>query len=220
MSLKHFEATHETELSKAFVRTVSPDMPLIRSRLCLIFGNRQRENVYNMALRAAQLYRQGSIKKIIVTGGVPFEDEKDNVTEAQYARKILIARGVKPSHILFDNQSTNTLENVMNARRLIQKTEGVLRREPMLCMGMNHATSRFLMTLAKNWPQVTPSFIGFDRFDRPKDQWHTCHNIVTLLQEDQSKWDEYIRRGHIKRVCPTSLQQKLTASQRTRRILR
>jgi len=218
MSLKDLTNTDAAAITQEFVQLVSPDLPLVRSRLCLIFGNRQRENVYNMATRAAQLYHQGMIKKIITTGGVRFADSDEPLTESQYARKILIARGVPPKAIYVENKSTNTRENVVFARRLIKRAEGTVRHETILCMGMNHATSRFLMTMAKNWPQAIASFIGFDRFDLPKDEWHTCENITTLLKQDHQKWPEYRNYGHIKPVDTSSLRRRLIATSKPKKL--
>lgn len=220
MSLKDLAHIKPIAITPEFVKMVSPDLPLVPSRFCLIFGNRQRENVHNMAVHASHLYHTGMVKKIIVTGGVAFVDNKDKSTEAQYARKILLARGVPAQKILFENRSTNTRENVVNAKRLIQKHGGTKRGEPMICLGMNHATSRFLMTLAQNWPEITPTFMGFDRLKLEKDMWHTCPQIASLLAEDQAKWDNYIAQRHIKPVDITNLKRRIAATSKPRKLSR
>jgi uncharacterized SAM-binding protein YcdF (DUF218 family) len=191
---------HKNTITPEFVKLVSPNLPVIPARIAILFGNQKRKIVQEMALFAAQLYAQGKVKKIIVTGGVTFDDQKDHWTEAEYARRILLSRGVCGKHILFDNKSTNSLENVTNAKRLLLQSEGIIRQEPVLCMGREYATRRFIMTMAKNWPEALATFKGFEFFDRPKSEWHLCSDISRILRSDFQKWREYKDRGHLKPV--------------------
>lgn len=205
---------HKNTITQEFVRQVSPNMPVIPARIAILFGNQKRDIVNQMARYAAKLYKQKKIQKIIVTGGVRFDDQRDQWTEAEYARRILLARGVHGKHILFDNKSTNSLENVINARKLLRKAEGKIKREPVLCMGREYATNRFLMTMAKNWPEALATFKGFEIFDRPKSEWHLCADISTILRADYAKWQPYIDAGHIKPVNHGKRRAQLTAQGR------
>lgn len=205
-----------TFVTQDFVKIVSPDLPQARARVAVIFGNVNHTLVARMAHRAADLYRDGHVQKIIVTGGKNFADK--NHTESQYARKILLSRGVHGGHILWDNHSMNTLENVVNARRLLRKDDGRLRREIILCLGIDIAARRFLMTMAKNWPEATPTFIGFETtFTRPKNRWQECNEIGALLKQDFAKWGEYKARGHIAPVNTRHLAWKIHASNKPRK---
>lgn len=207
-----------SNISQEFVERAAPDLPAVKARLGLIFGNQNRSVVRDMARHAASLYRSGHIRRIIVTGGVPFEDKKDKTTEAHFARNILVAMGVPAKFIYIDNTSTNSLENVVNARRLVRQKEGQLKREPILCMGREYATRRFLMTMAANWPEVTPSFIGFDVFTKKKKDWHTCPDISALVQGDIAKWPIYEARGHIRQINLRHLNWKLHAANNARKL--
>lgn len=186
-------------VTQNFVKKVSPTLPhLNNTRIAVIFGNVNSGLVHGMSDHLAQLYTQKRIQKIIVTGGKSFSE--NNHTEAEYARKILLSKGVLGRHIMIDNHSMNSYENVKNARRLLFASEGQVKREPVLFLGMDYATRRFLMTIAKNWPEAIPSFIGFDSFQEEKHEWHTCPRIAQLLETDETKWPEYIAKGHIKPV--------------------
>lgn len=207
-----------SHISQEFVQRAAPDLPEIGARLGLIFGNQNRAVVYDMVCHAARLYHSRHLRKIIVTGGVPFEDRRDIVSEARYACNILMSRGVPRAHILVENKSTNSRENVINARRLVRQAEGILRREPILCMGREYATSRFLMTMAANWPEATPGFIGFDNFSRAKKDWHHCPDISALIRRDIEKWPVYQARGHIKPVNLRHLNWKLHAANKPRKV--
>lgn len=196
---------HKHTITQEFVLLVSPTLPVIPARIAILFGNQKREIVAQMAECAAKLYKQKKIQKLIVTGGVRFDDQRDQWTEAEYARRILLARGVHGKHILFDNKSTNSLENVINARKLLRKAEGKITREPVLCMGREYATNRFLMTMAKNWPEALATFKGFEVFDKPKSEWHLCADISTILKSDFAKWQPYTDADHI---CPVDYRKR------------
>lgn len=184
-----------------FVKTVSPTLPrLNKARVVVIFGNINSGLVSQMAHEAAKLYLQGKIEKIIVSGGKKFQGK--NHTEAELARTVLLSYDISGRHILMDNHSFNSHENVTHARRLLLKTEGVLKHEPVLFFGRDYASRRFLMTIAKTWPEAIPAFTGFDSFITLKNKWHNCPEIVDLLKTDLKKWDDYIHKGHIKPVNP------------------
>ena len=61
-----------TFVTQDFIKMVSPDLPHARARVAVIFGNVNHAIVARMAHRAADLYRDGHIQKIIVTGGKKF----------------------------------------------------------------------------------------------------------------------------------------------------
>lgn len=207
-----------SHISQDFVRRAAPDLPQIKARLGLIFGNQNRDIIRQMTNHAAKLYHAGHLQRIIVTGGVKLKDGYDQLSESQFARNILISRGISPKDIYVENKSTNTLENVINARRLTRQKEGILRREPIICMGREYATRRFLMTLSANWPEVTPSFVGFDNFSKAKKDWHTCPDISALIQKDIEKWPVYEARGHLKPVDMQKLNRKLHALNKAKRL--
>lgn len=72
---------------------------------------------------AAQLYRSGDIKTIILTGGKgrTFQD-----SEAAVMRKVAMLSGVAPEHIKTEDQSENTWENLRNTRPLAEACHSVI----------------------------------------------------------------------------------------------
>ena len=68
---------------------------------------------------AAQLYRSGHIKKIVVVGGnLPWS--RAAVPEAELIRSLLIGLGVPATSILIGSTSRNTFENAIEARSIMQ----------------------------------------------------------------------------------------------------
>lgn len=70
--------------------------------------------------RVLQLYEEGHIKKIIVTGG---QGSDEPVTESSAMQQYLIERGVMSEHILLESRSTSTYENLANSKYLIEERE-------------------------------------------------------------------------------------------------
>lgn len=195
-------------LTRDFVQEVSPDLPWFRkSRITVILGNVNPDIVHEMAVHAAKLYISGKTKKIIVTGGKQYQTRIHS--EAQHARQILLSRGAPGSAILFENKSYNSFENIVNARRLMLSHESRLRRENVQFLGYSIAARRFLMTIRKNWPEITPSFVGFDDFKTPKFAWHGNPAIMSILKDDFNKWSEYIGKEHIEPVDIRMLKAKI-----------
>eukprot|EP01136_Pigoraptor_vietnamica_P020440 Opistho-1_new@69345 len=68
-------------------------------------------------IQTANLYHQGIIKKIIVTGGTGTIRQKEPA-EAIYLNKQLLANGVKPEDIIMESRSRNTYENAVYSKKL------------------------------------------------------------------------------------------------------
>lgn len=64
---------------------------------------------------ALDLYRRGTVGKIILTGGV---GQGDSVSEAAAGRDYLVQHGVATTTLLLEQQGTTTWESMQNAARL------------------------------------------------------------------------------------------------------
>jgi uncharacterized SAM-binding protein YcdF (DUF218 family) len=68
-------------------------------------------------IQSANLYHQGIIKKIVVSGGTGTIRQKEPA-EAIYLRSQLIANGVRSEDIIMENRSRNTYENALYSKIL------------------------------------------------------------------------------------------------------
>ena len=86
---------------------------------CIVgFGN------YNcdIALRAAELLREGYADKILFSGGLGRNTlGLQSMTEADRFAQAAIGDGISPEKILIENCSANTAENIAFARRLLEE---------------------------------------------------------------------------------------------------
>lgn len=69
-------------------------------------------------IQTAKLYHQGSINKIIVSGGSGSLDQS-RPKEADFVRDALIKQSIPASDIYFEDRSRNTYENAENCRQLL-----------------------------------------------------------------------------------------------------
>ena len=86
----------------------------------VVLGAAQWNGTPSPALRARldhalDLYRRGTVSKIILTGGV---GEGDSISEAAAGRDYLVAQGVATTTLLLEQQGTTTWESMQNAAEL------------------------------------------------------------------------------------------------------
>lgn len=66
---------------------------------------------------AVALYRSGTVKTLIFTGGY---GPGERHAESQVGRLYALARGIPASHVMIETKSRTTLANLVEARRLMQ----------------------------------------------------------------------------------------------------
>ena len=70
-------------------------------------------------IQAAELYKTGHIRKIIIAAGDASILDKNDVREADFAQQQLINLGIPAADIFADRNSRNTAENAANAKAII-----------------------------------------------------------------------------------------------------
>ena len=160
----------DKNLSTAFLKRIGDyllvETPLACADACILFGN--NTHAAHLAEQAADLYKQGYFSLIVVSGGVPMADGR---LEAHCMRDVLLANGVPASAILIEDKSTNTGENVVNTKALLEKQDIAVKS--VLAIGHIQGSRRFLMTLERHWPQVIKMFTTTNCYSVPKDLWYT-----------------------------------------------
>ncbi|GGE09145.1 hypothetical protein GCM10011571_08110 [Marinithermofilum abyssi] len=66
---------------------------------------------------AEQLYREGWVTRLILSGGSPNRQD----SEASVMKKSLIQRGIPEEALLLEDQSTNTAENLLLTRKVMEQ---------------------------------------------------------------------------------------------------
>jgi uncharacterized SAM-binding protein YcdF (DUF218 family) len=70
----------------------------------------------NLALR---LYQKGQVDYLLLSGGLG----KGSLTEAEGMKNYLTARGVPADHLLLEDRSSNTLENLKYSAAILKQTQ-------------------------------------------------------------------------------------------------
>ncbi|WP_342414588.1 YdcF family protein [Paenibacillus sp. FSL R10-2782] len=68
---------------------------------------------------ALQLYRNGTVKRLIVSGGL--DKPTYPYTEAEGMQRYLVDRGIPAQHIVLENHATSTYENLLYSQRIMQE---------------------------------------------------------------------------------------------------
>ncbi len=85
----------------------------------LVFGTGVVWKALSRSTTAAQLFQQGRVRHLIVSGGVKVPDT--NLSEAEWFQSHLLAQGVPAERILLETQATNTAENAALALPIIRQ---------------------------------------------------------------------------------------------------
>lgn len=100
----------------------SYDYGIVLSGMVWYDSKTQRTNFLQSSDRiwqAVRLYKEGRIKKILITGGAAGFFEKDTI-ESVLLKNFLIKIGIPNSDILTEEQSRNTRENAMYTAEILQ----------------------------------------------------------------------------------------------------
>ena len=93
-------------------------LPDLQADAALVFGTGLDWKAKSRWMHAAQLFKRGLVRYIIVSGGVYVPHQSK--TEAEWFRENLISLGIPSEYILLENQATNASENASYALPIIQ----------------------------------------------------------------------------------------------------
>jgi hypothetical protein len=110
------------------------------------------------AERAAQLYKNGISKMVLLTGkSGPFpHGVSPNISEARMLADVAVIEGVPEVAILLEEKSTNTGENVIFGSKLLKAKK--IKVKNVAVTHMPSSLRRDYLTLLKQWPDPQPKF--------------------------------------------------------------
>lgn len=179
---------------------------LIKADAIVIFGNKHHTACAEMAKKAARLYKKGYAPRIIICGGVTNENGE---IEAHEIRKQLVALGIPPMALLVDAQSSNTKENIVNARRLAERSYQWPQNPKIIGIGQIYASRRMAMTMAKQWPRALTMTAPISTFDRPIERWQESDLIMERLLREAKKTNTYLEKGDIAPINDAEIARKI-----------
>ncbi len=153
--------------------------------------------------RAASLYLEGYAPLIVMSGGVGnLTRDMWTESEADQFAQIAIQMGVPKQHILIENRSTNTGENIQFTRRLLQ--EKGIRVNNLILVQKPYMERRSYATIKKQWPEpdvlVTSPQLSFEDYpnsDIPMER------VINIMVGDLQRIITYPDKGfQIKQEVP------------------
>ena len=154
----------------------------------------------NIARRAAELYLQGLAPVVLFTGGLGRNTE-GLLPEPEAVRfaRVAMECGVPEMAILMEPDSTNTAENILFTRRMLEEKgiahdrilgvhQPFMERRIFAAMGVYWPEPRFTVTS----PQVTiPEYL-----EDAKKQGVTENAAVSVIVGDFQRMDLYAKKGY------------------------
>lgn len=146
---------------------------------------------------AAELYKSGRVAKLVVSSGV---NPTNGVNEADLMARDLASLGVPQEVILLENQSTNTLENVVFSLDVIDREVGLETIHSIVAVAKNFHARRALMTLRRHVPKSmkikVAAYISL-KYPFTKDDWHETDAGRHRVLEEMNKIKTYLDKGDI-----------------------
>ncbi len=191
---------NDTNLSKKEIQQITEFLDLDngfelgQADLAFLFGTSYADPAYI----ATDLFRQGIIRHIVTTGGT---NRVTGVNEAQAHTTILLQAGVPHDWITVEDESTNTLENVIFAIPKLQVTVDLNQVKSIVVITKWYHSRRATMTLKRHMPSgiryhirsYTPEGVS------PKD-WYLHEASRKRVLKEWERIPYYLQLGHIAEI--------------------
>ena len=154
----------------------------------------------NIARRAAELYLQGYAPKILFTGGLG-RNTKNLLSEPEAERFARVATecGVPEGDILREDRSTNTKENILFTREMLERLG--LKHGRILGVHQPFMERRICAAMGVYWPEqsfrVTSPQVTIPEYLREAErQGMTREGSISVIVGDFQRMDLYARLGY------------------------
>ncbi len=166
--------------------------PIKPADLLFVFGT--REDVERRVDEAVRLWRDGTFRWAIVSGGVT---PGAPLSECAMIKPAMVARGIPAEKILEEHRAMNTGENVIFSLPVIDAALGLKNIRSVTCLGNTWTARRYPMTLHRHWPEVEKMLVTVDSFATPRALWHTDPEFRIRILREWDKIEPYMAKGFI-----------------------
>lgn len=176
-------------------RYVMPALPLEPAALGFLFGT--RHGVEEFCRDTHALWERGMFERLLVSGGATAGQARP---EALVIAERLVELGVPASILILECEATNTGENVFLGRRKVAETIGLTQVDSVLVIGKVCALRRYLMTLARHWPDVQVSAWAVNYFGLPAERWHEHAEFRARVLAEFDKIPHYLKQDFLREL--------------------
>jgi uncharacterized SAM-binding protein YcdF (DUF218 family) len=174
---------------------VMPEVAEGRADLGLLFGT--RHGVEEFCAAAHALWQRGMFARLLVSGGATGGQARP---EAEVIAERLMQLGMPQDALILETAATNTGENVIFSRRLAEETIGLASIRSLLVIGKVCSMRRYLMTLARHWPQPQRFACAVNYFGVARECWHEHEEFRVRVLAEFEKIPEYLRRDYLREI--------------------
>lgn len=159
--------------------------------LAIIFGTRHEEPIFVFL----NLCKKKVVTRVLITGGT---NRVTGLNETEEIAKELIQRGVSSEDIYLENKSTNSLENVIFSKEVIDKKIGLKNITDIIYITKHYHAKRALLTLKKYFPEhITFHPMIYSLYNFDKSNWHKSETGKNKVLGEYEKIKKYQDKGDI-----------------------
>lgn len=154
----------------------------------------------NVARRSAALYLKGYAPKILFTGGLGrCTDGLFAEPEAVRFQKVAVSMGVPEADILLEDKSTNTKENILFTRALLEEKQ--IPHGVVLGVHKPYMERRIVAAMGVYWPEqrftvTSPVMTVPEYLKEAKRQGLSQEEAVSVIVGDFQRIDLYAQKGY------------------------
>lgn len=154
----------------------------------------------DIALRCAQLYRDEYAPTVVFTGGLGRNTlGRWSQSEAERFRAIALKNGVPEERILLENRSTNSAENILFTRKLLE--EHGLAGGRLICVHKPFMERRLYAAMCNYWPEAnacytSPELSMEEYIRRTMEQGMSEKAVIDVMVGDFQRMEVYAERGY------------------------
>ena len=181
---------HHLEIILSFLIENTPEKKLPNADGIFVFGHIDPR----LAHHVSKLWKMGKAPYIIITGKGKRDIPRGFDTEASYYASLIKKYGVPMEALILEDQSTNSLENVVfgmkacNIKEFFPKTLILCAIPPLL--------RRSCATFHKQFPELT---VYGSAFTIPTNEYLTLSRVQRILEEFD-RFDKYSKKGDIQPI--------------------
>lgn len=153
-------------------------------------------NDINVAVRTAQLFKEGLAPLVICSGGNG-KDSRFIKTEAETYQDELIKEGVPKEKIIIETKATNTGENILLTKRLLEEKGLIF--QSFILVQKPYMERRTYVTFKKQWPGVecvvTSMPVTYDEYSNDSNSISSKTGFINTMVGDLLRIKEYPAKG-------------------------
>jgi uncharacterized SAM-binding protein YcdF (DUF218 family) len=160
--------------------------------LCFVLGS---PTVYSMQ-PAVDLYFNGLTARILISGHGPYPNQ---APEWECFKRFALEKGVPDRAILLERKASNTLENFVFSRAVVEREIGWNNIKSVAMVSKPFHMRRVLMTARKQWPDHVKFIMqpSTDPRDLPAETWWQSEEGRWYVMSELKAIGSYALQGHI-----------------------